>query len=260
MIMNFERIIVPLVMFLLLPIHSHAQDGAEVKSIQLLMGNLELDGRLGPRTLAAIEEFSESHDLQGDFWSLYNWVERQTDQCLARIDNGDQLQEVERIVSNDFYDPEAERFRNITLSDLSSLILNTKLSSDLNDFAFDLDDFTKGEVDFASGELDFLNWDDEGIKNLITLRYQEVLNDQTAGICGEVDAKNIYGGFTDYNSFYLTTSGLYLENMDDQSLSDRFEYLTSCRITSSFQYCDSPLYLPENMATELAQIRLNMEQ
>ena len=87
-----------------------------------------------------------------------------------------------------------------------------------------------------------------------------MLNDQTAGIGGEVDAKNIYGGFTGYNIFYLTISGLYLENMDDQSLSDGFEYLTSCRITSSFQYCDSPLYLPENIATELTQIRLNMEQ
>jgi hypothetical protein len=150
MIMNFERIIVPLVMFLLLPIHSHAQDGAEVKSIQLLMGNLELDGRLGPRTLAAIEEFSEAHDLPGDFWSLYNWVDRQTDQCLARIENEDHLQEVERIVAHDFYDPEAARFRNITLSDFSSLILNTKLKLNLNDFAF--------------GELYFLNWNDEDIK------------------------------------------------------------------------------------------------
>ena len=164
------------------------------------------------------------------------------------------------IVSHDFYDPEAARFRNITLSDFSSLILNTKLSSDLNDFAFDLDDFTKGEVDFASGELDFLNWDDEDIKNLITLRYQDVLNDQTVGICGEVNAKNIYGGFTGYNGFYLTTSGLYLEDMDDQSSYDRFEYLTSCRIITSSQFCDSPLYLPENMAAELAQIRLNIEQ
>jgi hypothetical protein len=155
------------------------------------MGNLELDGRLGPRTLAAIKEFSEAHDLPGDFWSLYNWVDRQTDQCLARIENEDHLQEVERIVSHDFYDPEAARFRNITLSGFGTTILHAKLNLDLNDFAF--------------GELDFVNWDDEDIINLITLRYQEVLNDQTAEICGEVNAKNIYGGFTGYNGFYLTT-------------------------------------------------------
>lgn len=196
-----------------------AQDRAEIAAMQLALGNVDLDGKLGRQTNSAIGRFAFSKGIPNDFWSVFAWIERASEMCRTPIESESLTKQITERVAHDLYDPESTRIRNLYLAGYGSTILMTHLNFALNDYQFaSLDQKSPTEIPFPSY--------DDIVRETITF-------EPTIDFCGEINSKNLFGGYTGYTGFYYD-GRVHLENDMGES---KFKFLTNCRIDPGFARC-----------------------
>lgn len=201
------------------PTTLNAQDRAEIAALQLALGNVDLDGKLGRQTNGAIGKFAFSKEIPDDFWSVYTWIESASEVCRTPIETKSLTKQITERIAYDLYDPESTRIRNLYLAGYGSTIMTARLGLALNDYEF----ASLGQK--SPTEILFPSYDDI-VRETITL-------EPTIDFCGEINTKNLFGAYTGYTGFYYD-GRIHLESEMGET---KFKFLANCRIDPRFARC-----------------------